>query len=376
MNVMCYLLARLVPKQDNRWVVGAWFGQKYNDNSKYFFEYVIQNHPEIDIVWISRNEKVLQLVKAKGHRGYHTHDLRAVWYCLTAGVAIFCQSKTTDLIASCVGPKTKLVQLWHGLGMKKVEPLPEGRSKFEFRNEQWTDYDIIITPSEFGKEKIIDLFSVKKETVFVTGYPRHDVLLSSKKPELTPMGEEIRKKRAEGFKIGLFTPTHRKAGLESVTDIFLPTIQILDTYCRQKNILIYTKLHHCHEKELQTLSKLTNIKPIADELIHQDIYTILPLADFLITDYSSLFTDFMLLNRPIIFTQFDKIRYEREQQGFYGDYDNLTPGRVTFNWIETVQALDNLKLSDNYDKIKKTLLAFSDTSNAKRVYEIINKQLH
>lgn len=38
---------------------GAWFGEKYADNSKYLFEYVNKNHPEIRVIWVTRNENII-----------------------------------------------------------------------------------------------------------------------------------------------------------------------------------------------------------------------------------------------------------------------------------------------------------------------------
>ena len=68
-----------------------------------------------------------------------------------------------------------------------------------------------------------------------------------------------------------------------------------------------------------------------------DFYEILNCADILITDYSGIFIDYLLLNRPIIFNPTDLEDYERTRGFLYTPYDQWTPGPK----IETQDGLIN-----------------------------------
>ena len=57
-----YFFSFIIPIDKNLWVFGAWFGEKYADNSKYLFEYVNENHTEIRAVWLTQNHATLKLV--------------------------------------------------------------------------------------------------------------------------------------------------------------------------------------------------------------------------------------------------------------------------------------------------------------------------
>ena len=52
---------------------------------------------------------------------------------------------------------------------------------------------------------------------------------------------------------------------------------------------------------------------------------ILNIFDLLITDYSSIYIDYLLLDRPMVFLPYDKERY-LEGRGMNFRYDDVTPG--------------------------------------------------
>ena len=58
--------------------------------------------------------------------------------------------------------------------------------------------------------------------------------------------------------------------------------------------------------------------------------------DLLITDYSSIFSDFLIFNKPIIFAKLDHENYIKTK-GIYVDYDNDLPGAKANNWSEILQ---------------------------------------
>ena len=53
-NLCLMGITYLVPKDNNLWLFGSWFGESYVDNSKYLFEYVNQNQPKIKAIWITK----------------------------------------------------------------------------------------------------------------------------------------------------------------------------------------------------------------------------------------------------------------------------------------------------------------------------------
>ena len=65
LNTPLYWVSCCMPTSSNIWIFGAWFGEKYADNSKYLFEYVNQSHSEIRPIWFSTNKNVIKFLNQK-----------------------------------------------------------------------------------------------------------------------------------------------------------------------------------------------------------------------------------------------------------------------------------------------------------------------
>ena len=81
---------------------------------------------------------------------------------------------------------------------------------------------------------------------------------------------------------------------------------------------------------------------------HGDIYPMLAISDLLITDYSSIFFDYLLLDRPMIFFAYDLDAYLEKDRDMYFDYETITPGDKCKNQDELERCLRHL-LSNNLD---------------------------
>ena len=125
------------------------------------------------------------------------------------------------------------------------------------------------------------------------------------------------------------------------------------------------------------VGELRNIKFITDKMLADNriqLYELLENMDALITDYSSVYYDFLLLNRPIGFTIGDIENYKR---GFIIDnpLDEMTG--------EKIKNLDELKLfinhvlsgQDDYEEERATLIKrvfdHPDNMNCKRLYKFM-----
>jgi len=120
LNIFLFGLANIIPKSKKIWVFGAWFGQKYSDNPRAFFEYINRNQHDIEAVWITKNKTILSQVRNKGLTAYYYLSLKGLWIQLRANYVVLCQSLHDDLYAPSIGRQSKVIQLWHGVPLKKI----------------------------------------------------------------------------------------------------------------------------------------------------------------------------------------------------------------------------------------------------------------
>jgi CDP-glycerol glycerophosphotransferase len=113
------------------------------------------------------------------------------------------------------------------------------------------------------------------------------------------------------------------------------------------------------------------------------MYPLFTKVDLLITDYSSIFFDFLLTDKPVLFYPYDKDEYLTMDRSMYDDYDTVTPGHKAYNYSDFHKKLEMffqqpnaLKESDlDYQKIKKMYNKYSDSNGAKRTYEFITSNI-
>ena len=131
------------------------------------------------------------------------------------------------------------------------------------------------------------------------------------------------------------------------------------------------KLHHADKSQVPSvlLHNSKNILLYDDKI---DLYTLLSRTDILLTDYSSVYFDFLLLNLPIIFMPFDLGDYVKKRS-FYYNYNDVTPGHKTKNWEEVLSALDDViggvdDFATERDIVKRRFNEYMDGNSSKRVF--------
>lgn len=172
----------------------------------------------------------------------------------------------------------------------------------------------------------------------------------------------------------------------------------------KKKVILYAPTFRDYEDspknwKINDLSKLKDYKivvtchPLARKLweeypldksiinaLDYEIDDLLLISDVLITDYSSVFFDYLLLNKPIVFYPYDYDKYVKERKGFYFDYKKDLPGAIAYNIEELLNILKNNKELHKYDqkrrKFRKEHLELCDGNSCQRIVEkIINKEL-
>ena len=109
-----------------------------------------------------------------------------------------------------------------------------------------------------------------------------------------------------------------------------------------------------------------------------DSFSLLKKASVLITDYSGIFVDYLLVNRPIIFANFDHEEYLNARDIAY-EYHEITPGPKVDNWVLLLIHLERIVVQkkDEYlearTELKDKIYKYQDTNSCSRVIKEINR---
>lgn len=378
--IIIYPFKRKQFKNKNIWLIGGHAGDLYNDNSKVFYEYMLDNHKNVDIYWIvNKNSKVFDKIPGKKIiRG----SIKNYLYYYNSKVIIFSHSPSSDIAPyNFVVPflnkfhkKVIKVYLNHGtISFKKRKAM---NSKFKKTIDNLLkSYDIVTASSEFEKNIMVNEWLMKEENVYIVGNARYDNLPTNKKSITNDI---------------LYTPTWRdwiKFSDFKFTDsdYFKNIIEFLNDeklnkILEEKDIYIKFYLHHLMHEFIDDIKENIN----GNRIIFLDKDVIL--ADEIkksaanITDYSSVSIDFLYMNRPIIFYQFDVERYKKEVDS----YINLNTemfGYVAYTKDDFVnkliEVIDNkFKVADSQLLERNRFFKYNDNKNCDRIYECILKSQH
>ena len=153
----------------------------------------------------------------------------------------------------------------------------------------------------------------------------------------------------------------------------------LDRFLKQQHYIMIIKIHHLQNMQFVKSVHLDHIRYITDEdLAKYDIQVnqLLENADVLLTDYSSVFYDFLLLDRPIGFMVGDITEYSR---GFLtNDPLSEMPGEKISTLSQLKAFIENCTLSidpykDDRNLIKKKVYKYFDSKNCERLWSFIER---
>ncbi|MFV0346948.1 MAG: CDP-glycerol glycerophosphotransferase family protein, partial [Halodesulfovibrio sp.] len=269
------------------------------------------------------------------------------------------------------------IQLWHGIPLKAIG-FPEIESTVNMTPAKaarlttfYSGYNSVVSTSPFFTQNAFAR-AFKAETFVECGYPRNDVL--HRRPSKLDMintdsglyGELVRFRKMGGKTI-FYMPTFRDNGGGPFEDGAIDIMR-LSHFCEQHNIIFLCKLHPYTPVNTGELpSNIIMVPP------QSDAYPLLPLCDALITDYSSIYFDFLHVDKPIIFYAYDLEKYMAVNRELLFDFDAMTPGHKAKTQDELYNAIESIVVNNNddfsNDRKQMKDLAFSDIdgNSAKRL---------
>jgi CDP-glycerol glycerophosphotransferase len=275
----------------------------------------------------------------------------------------------------------KFIQLWHGVPLKEIGL--QSLSRVDVM-AACGPFDTLVATNKSSRDVWAQRFSFRKFAAL--GYPRNDVFFRelTKNDLLNVDLETLSAAQAaqrEGKPVLMYAPTfrdHAGPGWFEKVDITK-----LADFCAARGILFLVNLH---PGEQDAVVKLRQIYPALRFVApHTDIYPIVKHTDAMLTDYSSLAFDFLLLDRPVLFYRPDHQEYVTRARPLIPGRDHYTPGPVASTMAELIAATEaTLTIAGRQDSdpfckariaLRDELFDNRDGESGKRVYEEIMKSL-
>jgi len=317
------------------WIFGSASGEMYNDNSRHFFEH-IQKKQNIKAVWLTKNTEVINYLRERGSICYHFYSPQGIYYALISSVNVISYGyEDLPFFAYIFGRGKIIVQLWHGIPIKKIDRL---RKTFLNRILRkilimylGRQFDIFVTTTQKVTKIFEEAFGLEQKVFLEAGYPRMEYMISNKEKE-----EKLMSERFGGKTVFFFLPTFRE--FDNTFQLYFGNekkLRELDEFLGKKEYIMLVKLHlrNRNEMHMETFRELKNIIAI-DCSVTYDLYSELAGADVLVTDFSGVAYEFAMLGKPIIFVEFREDKYLSKERDVYFLPREVCGGNYAQSWNE------------------------------------------
>jgi CDP-glycerol glycerophosphotransferase len=322
LSVLSFVLALIVPRDPRRVVFG---GRQYGGNTAPLFE--AAHTAGLRAVWLSRDPRALAQAAAAAARIGHGEavaaaSLRGVWLGARAGAVVFTHSLGDFAPVRFPSDRTRLLNVWHGMPIKRIstqDPKFAARKHAAGNLREMARYEAMFVTSGAMAELFRITFGLPLDRIHRTGQPRTDVILAGQRLDLdaryTPALPPHRRKI-------LYCPTWREGTPVRLFPFADADRAALNAALAELDAVMFVRTHPNDTGRLT--ARDDRLVPLQGDVL-SEITDALSAFDCLVTDYSSVYYDYLLLDRPTVFLPYDLAEYA-EAPGFYLPFEQIAAG--------------------------------------------------
>lgn len=267
------------------------------------------------------------------------------------------------------------INTWHGIPLKYLgRDLPDGATEIKNASRSFLQSDHILAANSFLTSIYLNSYHIKEiysGTILEEGYPRNDLLHSEREYIL----DKLRRngvKLEPNKKVILYAPTWRGNNFGKPQD----TVEDIFAFREQLMAAIDTEQYQVLVKPHNALHELMRKHDDCDFVVPAsfDANEMLSQTDILISDFSSIYFDFLTTRRPILFYIPDAEEYKQER-GIYFGLEELPapytddPAQIA-EWINHIEAFQRDTRSQ-YEKVRDFCEHADDIDISAHVLDIV-----
>lgn len=325
--------AAMAPIRPRTAVFQSFLGDAYADSPRAIAEALAARDRRLKIYWVASDGKALRAPSRM--RQIHAGTWPYYWHLATARYFV-ANTNFPNFLIKRRGQQH--LQTWHGTPLKRigmdVAPTAPGyrlqdNPDLHRRIARW---DAVVSPSAFSSKIYASAFA-HRARVIERGYPRNDILVDAAHGSADTRAVRTRLGIAHDATVVLYMPTFRD-DTPAAHRSFLPIPIRRLARALGPNTTVLLRLHYTVSATLNVPFDLPQVRDVSN---YEDSAELLAIADALITDYSSVFYDYSILRRPIVFYTHDLDSYEFTSRGFYWDFRRFNPWPIVRTTDELIR---------------------------------------
>ncbi len=352
------LVNKLLPKSKKTILIYC-ANDELNDNSEALYAYLMKEE------YYKKYKIYCSLKNYKNYKSPYPGRVKfifpvsGVWHYMFSKYVFYSMGKVP------IKPTKKqvVIYLTHGIPLKK---------SVDYKKDSFFTYMSIT--SEFFREKIAKSYECPESKICICGEPKTDRMF-----QYTENQEET--------KLIIWAPTFRQSDYLGYDDSQMPTFlpfinddewEDFNEILREKNVKIIAKLHPAQTVGGFSDAIYSNLEIYSDKAFKEkgmELYELLGRSNALIADYSSVYLEYLLLDRPIGFALADYEDYKNTRGFVLGNQIDYMPGKKIYNREDLYEYIsDIVNNRDSYkrerEKMGNLFHHYKDGHNTERILKI------
>lgn len=363
------LLGLFVKRNKKRMVFSSFGGRKYDDSPRCIYEAMLKDSrfEGYEFIWALGEPDKFEIpgarkIKCDTFAYYKTLMSAAVWV-------------TNSTMERGLSFKPKHIfnlNSWHGTAIKLMgSDINKDNTSFGSKGKE-CHTDIQLAQGQYDVDIFSRVFGVPSENFRITGLPRNDELVNCNTEENR---SRIRKQLgiADGKRIILYAPTFREYDKDSGSNcVLMPPIDLKKW--EKKLGEKYVLLMRAHYEVVKVMQFEENdfVKNVSS---YPNLNELMIVSDMLVSDYSSIFFDYSVQDKPMLCFAYDYDKYASLRGMYFDIREKLMGNSVNEDeLIKAINSLDDKKAIEITRSFRNEFIEKSGTASQQTV-DIIWKYL-
>lgn len=355
----------ILPIKKNKIVFNNFNGRGYGDSQKYIANELLKRNYPVELIWLVKNieEDIPKEIKK-----IKFYSIKYFYHLNTAKIII---NNVRPDLGFIKRKKQIYIQTWHAsMGFKKIEKDAINYLDKNYVRDAKHDgkiTDLMLTNNQF-RYNIFKKSFWYEGPIMLKGLPRNDVLVNGFNLDYLYDFFKISSKT----KIVLYAPTFRNSKYDYSFD-FQKLLDICTKRFQNGNYILLVRMH----PNVKNVN-VNESKYIKNANSYPDIQELLYASDILITDFSSVFFDFIMMKKKAFIFAKDYEKYIQNERNLYFNFADLD-FEVSITESELFNQIKNFNQAEYNERVLKIIkyIGFKESgSSSKYVVDYIANQLN
>lgn len=344
-TIFVNVLKIFIKPSDKIILFNSFGGKKFDDSTRAIYEYMVEDDRfnDYEFVWAFHEPDDFNIPKGKKIKvdtfEYFKVALKARCWISNSSIGRGLEFK---------GKKTYYFNTLHGTPIKMMGNDIISNNKSFGSNSKKNLVDNYTSQSEYEADIFSRVLNDDKSKFLIYGLPRNDRLVKYTEEEVKNIKEQL--SIPLNKKVILYAPTFREYERNSRFECIIDIPINFDKWEKELGEQ-YVFLLRAHYEVAEIINTNKNSKFVYDVSDYKSLDDLMIVSDLLISDYSSIFFDYSIMNKPMICYTYDYDKYSKNRGMYFDIRDEIEGGSLSED--ELIEMILKLNKKLNIEKVEK-----------------------